>query len=113
MKIFYKTITNAAEVIEKNQFSHEQLIFPSNLFQDLKDNLVESGELLPESARKFQEWNIGLLKRFDGRDFAGGGEDVSVAPTPEADVPENMEGKEKVSVEEALRKIPGGESLLE
>ena len=35
----------------------------------LRDKLREGGELLPEGARKFQEWHVGLLPRFTSKDI--------------------------------------------
>ncbi|KAF2435842.1 hypothetical protein EJ08DRAFT_580048 [Tothia fuscella] len=111
MKIFYKSIDNPKEVIEKNQFSHEQLTFPTNIFEQLKQSLVESAKLLPSSARKFQDWNVGMLERFGEEDLKG--LDVSVAPTPEMEVQSKegaeKEGKGEVSIED----IPNSSALLE
>jgi hypothetical protein len=115
MKVFYKSISNAKEVLEKNSFSHEELLFPDNVFEALRHALEESRGLLPESARKFQEWNVGLLERFGRIDLEG--LDVSVGITPE-----RVEGGDTANEENnkgapdkgepAIEDIPNSEALL-
>jgi hypothetical protein len=117
MKIFYKTISNSKEVLEKNSFSHEQLLFPDNVFAALRRALEESMELLPVSARKFQEWNVGLLERFDEADFTGAAARVGITPSIAAGEASDGEVNQKDSGQGSgglsLEEIPNSKELLE
>jgi hypothetical protein len=65
-----------------------------------------SKQLLPSVARKFQDWDVGILERFDAFDM-GLVEDV-VAPV-------GAEEKKVVSQEEfekMMKAIPGSEGLI-
>jgi len=90
MKILWKPIDNAAEVMDKYHFSHEQLVFPPHVFDILRQTLVHSAKLLPETARKFQDWRVGLLERFSWEDIQG--TDAKVREAPKA---ENFAEKDK------------------
>jgi hypothetical protein len=112
MKIFYKSISVPKEVLEKNSFSHEQLLFPKNVFEALKYALEESAALLPVEARKFQDWNVGLLQRFEEGDFQG--EDRNVGITPEVGLDHGGEKeKNEGRVDVDIKSIPNSEALLE
>lgn len=79
IKVFYEKKTwrplSAGEVEES---SVEDVEFPLELFEELERGLRENQKVLPESARRFQGWDVGLLERFDvgeieaGREGAGG-----------------------------------------
>ncbi|EON61953.1 hypothetical protein W97_01171 [Coniosporium apollinis CBS 100218] len=60
MKILWKEAVEKAE----SSFSSEELALPSPIFGALRAALGGSAELLPASARKFQNWQVGLLERF-------------------------------------------------
>ncbi|KAJ9669333.1 hypothetical protein H2201_000685 [Coniosporium apollinis] len=60
MKIFWK---DAPEEVESS-FSSEELALPSPVFGALRTALRGSAELLPASAREFQDWSVGFLERF-------------------------------------------------
>ncbi|KAJ9646598.1 hypothetical protein H2199_002647 [Coniosporium tulheliwenetii] len=60
MKIFWK---DAPEKVESS-FSSEELALPSPVFGALRTALRGSAELLPASAREFQDWSVGFLERF-------------------------------------------------
>ena len=68
--------------------------------------MENSKQLLPAVARKFQDWNVGILERFDARDM-GLAEDV-VEPV-------KSEGEKVVSqgeFEKMVKAIPGSEGLV-
>ena len=67
MKIFWLPASESKEDVN-NSFSVEDVQLPPVPFRALRNALVESAELLPESSKKFQEWNVGLLERFSARD---------------------------------------------
>ncbi|KAF1975834.1 hypothetical protein BU23DRAFT_552317 [Bimuria novae-zelandiae CBS 107.79] len=69
MKVFWKRQTWAPpEPGEPEKADEEEVEFPEELFEELGKALVESQELLPASARRFQGWEVGLLERFDVED---------------------------------------------
>ncbi|QDS68373.1 hypothetical protein FKW77_010740 [Venturia effusa] len=73
IKVYHKPLTNPSDFLNKNSTSHEHLLFPPGLYKSLADSLETSKLLLPEAARRFQDWDVGILERFDADDvgFAG------------------------------------------
>jgi hypothetical protein len=50
----------------------EDVEFPAELYEELEKSLNESQEVLPATARKFQDWDVALLERFDvGEELLG------------------------------------------
>ncbi|KAI9819501.1 MAG: hypothetical protein M1827_006949 [Pycnora praestabilis] len=66
MKVFYKTLPNPQEVLEKKIVSLDEVCLPRNVFDDLRSTLDGSNTILPKSAKTFQDWSVGLLERFAG-----------------------------------------------
>lgn len=69
MKVFYQEKDDvdkllAPEIGQPSPLSVEELELPSMIFQALSDALHRSSQMLPVSARKFNEWQVGLLSRF-------------------------------------------------
>ncbi|KAF1992149.1 hypothetical protein K402DRAFT_388723 [Aulographum hederae CBS 113979] len=64
MKVFHRTIHDSGDVIDTDT-SVERLYFPEEVLQLLLRSLEKNAELLPETARRFKEWDVGLLQRFD------------------------------------------------
>ncbi|KAJ5215224.1 uncharacterized protein N7498_001631 [Penicillium cinerascens] len=69
MKVFYQEKEDvdkllAPEIGQPSPLSVEELELPSMIFQALSDTLHRSSQMLPISARKFNEWQVGLLSRF-------------------------------------------------
>lgn len=46
-------------------FSLDELELPSQTFVEISRVLTGSSEMLPLSARRFREWRVGLLGRFE------------------------------------------------
>lgn len=67
MKIFYKHVVDA-QVKEKllDDAAVEEISLPENVMEELVGVLGESNALLPGSVRRFQEWDVGILDRYDG-----------------------------------------------
>lgn len=63
MKIFYQTVSEPVTVLEKNISSIDELPLPENAFRTLWADLKASTKILPKSARKLHQWDIGLLER--------------------------------------------------
>ncbi|KAF2013120.1 hypothetical protein BU24DRAFT_424120 [Aaosphaeria arxii CBS 175.79] len=66
MKIFFKESTyRKPKPGESESASVEDIAFPLDLCKELKEILVQSQQLLPAGAKRFQGWEVGLLERFD------------------------------------------------
>jgi hypothetical protein len=65
-KIFYRPISDkeCAAMLEGASMSVEEVQLPTDVMTDLADTLRRSTIAIPESARKFREWNVGFLERF-------------------------------------------------
>ena len=74
MKVFWQ-YTRAPQAqhqaLNSQNLAIEDVCFPGYVVQELEDCLKRSQELLPVKARKFQGWEVGLLRRFMGRDLGG------------------------------------------
>jgi hypothetical protein len=72
MKVFYQECDNVdnllhPEIGNPSPLSVEELELPSMIFEAMSRALVGSTEMLPPSARIFNEWNVGILSRFRRR----------------------------------------------
>lgn len=63
MKIFYQTVSEPVRLLEKNSSSIDELPLPENAFRILRADLKASTKILPKSASKLHQWDIGLLER--------------------------------------------------
>lgn len=63
MKIFYQTVSEPVKLLEKNSSSMDELPLPEKAFRTLRADLETSTKILPKSASKLHQWNIGLLQR--------------------------------------------------
>ena len=63
MKIFYKMISKPAPILEEQGTKVEELQLPDHVLSILHADLKASAEILPSSARKLQDWEVGLLQR--------------------------------------------------
>ncbi|KAI6809553.1 hypothetical protein KC365_g18333 [Hortaea werneckii] len=79
LKIFYKQINVPAEEstgrLDAQALSEGELELPPHEWELLDDLLERSAGLLPARARGFQEWRVGVLRRFtrEGPEGTGGG----------------------------------------
>ena len=65
MKVFYKALPEPAKFLDEHSNTHEELIVPPEDFHDFTSTLRESTLILPVSARKFQDWDVGLVDRWE------------------------------------------------
>lgn len=65
MKVFYKNLSDPVKFLDDNGSGYEELVVPQEDFSDFMQTLQCSTEILPESAQKFQDWNVGLLDRWE------------------------------------------------
>lgn len=52
--------------LNRQALSEGELELPAGEMDILRNALLQSAQLLPDSARKFQAWNVALLQRFKG-----------------------------------------------
>lgn len=64
MKIFYKSLDDPQQLLEEQSNSVEELFLPTPILHEFMESLRESTTLLPQSARNFQEWSVGLIDRY-------------------------------------------------
>lgn len=62
MKIFYQTVTEPSSLLEKQSVVMDELRLPGFVLRSLHTNLKASGNFMPRTARKLQEWDVGLLE---------------------------------------------------
>ncbi|KAE9976535.1 hypothetical protein EG328_002568 [Venturia inaequalis] len=90
IKSYHKPLSNPSDFLNKNSTSHEHLLFPPGLYKSLVESLETSQLLLPAAARKFQDWNVGILERFDARDVGLSREAaIEITAPSEKEVEEN------------------------
>jgi len=65
-KIFYRPISDqeCANMLGKASMSVEEVQLPTEVMTNLVETLWRSTIAIPESARKFREWDVGFLERF-------------------------------------------------
>lgn len=66
MKIFWKSISPTEADKLLNSTTHEEVSLPSETILEIEKCLQDSAFFLPPSGRKFQDWDVGLLEKFDG-----------------------------------------------
>lgn len=69
MKVFYQNVDDVDKLLNPelgkvSPLSVEELELPSSILQSLSSSLEKSNNMLPVSARRFNEWHVGLLSRF-------------------------------------------------
>jgi hypothetical protein len=69
MKVFYQETADVDELLHPeignpSPLSVEELELPSMIFEAVAKALTGSNSILPVSARRFNEWHVGLLSRF-------------------------------------------------
>lgn len=63
MKIFYRTVSEPAVLLQKSFTTTDELRLSSHALSVLRIDLKTSAQKLPPSARKWQDWEVGLLNR--------------------------------------------------
>ncbi len=67
MKVFYKEVQDPLLMLDKHNSTFEELVLPMPELAELKTTLQSSAQVLPQSARTFQDWQVGLLDRYEER----------------------------------------------
>jgi hypothetical protein len=65
MKILWKKVSTEASEALMESPGVEEVVFPTEAIVEIEMCLRNSAQLLPPSSRKFQEWNVGLLERYE------------------------------------------------
>ena len=65
MKVFYREIQDPLQMLDEHNSTLEELALPPQEFARLKQTLRKSAQVLPQSARTFQDWQVGLLDRYE------------------------------------------------
>ena len=76
MKVFYQGVSDVETLLDPDKghgamgmgvssLSIEELELPPQAFHEFWHALDESNAMLPLSARRFQQWTVGLLRRFE------------------------------------------------
>lgn len=70
MKVFYQESADVDKLLHPDigtpsPLSVEELELPSMVYEAMLNALTGSNQMLPVSARKFNEWHVGLLSRFE------------------------------------------------
>ena len=65
MKILYQKTQKPRDFVDANHESVDEFPLPEAILEKITDYLEKSNRLLPDSARTFQIWQVGLLDRFD------------------------------------------------
>jgi len=66
MKVFWQEVTSTETnaIVEKGNI--EELLLPGQAIAELRHIIKDSASILPRNTRKFQQWNVGLMERYDG-----------------------------------------------
>ena len=67
MKVFFQTPSAKQATILAGKQDVEEVFLPVESILELRKALVESSARLPQSARRFGLWDVGLLDRFSAR----------------------------------------------
>ena len=95
MKVFYKDIENPMAMLDENSSTLEELRLPSPLLAEFEEALRDGTNLLPQSARKFQDWNVAILDRYERHASTGMDRNpLTQKPSPASCWPEGIEGIE-------------------
>jgi ubiquitin-protein ligase E3 D len=65
MKVFYKKTEEPLKLLDDHQSTLEELALPEQEYSQLAEAMEESASILPQSARTFQDWQVGLLDRYE------------------------------------------------
>jgi len=65
MKVFWKRVAEADANKLMETDGIEELVLPQATIDEIEDDLVESANLLPRTGRTFQDWDVGLMDRWD------------------------------------------------
>lgn len=65
MKVFWKAVTAETAKTLMESTGVEEVLLPTEAIYGIERCLRSSSLFLPPSARKFQNWDVGLLERYE------------------------------------------------
>lgn len=70
MKVLFQDVADTEELLNPGtgkvtSLSLEELELPAKMYHAVHDILTERSRMLPLSARRFREWRVGLMNRFE------------------------------------------------
>ncbi|KPI45120.1 uncharacterized protein AB675_2584 [Cyphellophora attinorum] len=65
LKVFYQEVSDPAKLLDSHQSTLEELALPKPEYETFYKELVGSKDYMPVSARTFQDWQVGLLDRWE------------------------------------------------
>lgn len=65
VKLFWNIVDEKTAIELQDREDSEELSLPVEAIDELAASLQISIDCLPPSARRFQNWNVGLLERFE------------------------------------------------
>lgn len=65
LKVFYQEVDNPTKLLDSHQSTLEELAVPKLEYETLHKELLGSKDYMPLSARTFQDWQVGLLDRWE------------------------------------------------
>ena len=68
IKVLWKSTPDGQHNTTESGVPNEELCIDSELVEKLHTALVQNQDLLPQSARKYRDWNVTLLHRFSRED---------------------------------------------
>ena len=77
-KVLYKPVSDPNSLLDSLSNTHEELALPAQELGDLKAALETSTSILPLSARTFQDFQVGLLDRYERKPSSVGVMDQNV-----------------------------------
>ena len=68
MKLLYRAVTRgeADEMLEDVNSDVQEVNLPEEGIREVAERLAESTALLPESERRYREWDVGMLGVWEG-----------------------------------------------
>ena len=65
MKIFYRSVSNPEQTL-KDDDNLEEVVLRQDEVDEITADLDRNNAMLPESARTFQDWQVGILDWYEG-----------------------------------------------
>lgn len=66
MKVFWNPVSLIAATELADTPGVEEILLPIDAIREIEEVLRSSAGFLPPSGRKFRDWEVGLLERFEG-----------------------------------------------
>ena len=123
MKIFYRSISNHEQTL-KDDDHFEEVVLRQDDVAEITADLDRSNAMLPESARTFQDWQVGILDWYEGPSresrshltkHSGEKENTGMEKNPLNERPDEIDLDEmsEQDIMQTITELQGGTGLLE